>query len=323
MAWRTGTRLLKTAAQRTVDKPGSMQNRSFEYVLLGFLALLWGSSYMWIGLALETIPPATLMAGRVTLASAILLLIMTVQGIRLPLDARSWRLFFNQSLLNSTGPWLLLAWGQQTAGTAVSSVLNSTSPLWVFALSFLVLRRDAYPGGRQLVGALLGFCGVVLIIGVGALDNLGQNLFPQLAVFLSAGLYGLAALRGQHFKDLAPIVPAAGTLVCSAFVLVPLSLVSEAPWTLEPDRTGLTSVLILGIVSTALAFLIYFRLLSTLGAMGTASQAYLRSGVGVFLGVVFLSESLDLETFAGICLAILGVVLINWPSATRPLRRAP
>ncbi|MDN3719822.1 DMT family transporter [Roseibium salinum] len=109
-----------------------MQNRSFEYALLGCLALLWGSSYMWISLALETIPPATLIAVRVSFAALVLVAIMAVRGIRMPLDGPSWRLFFIQSLVNSTGPWLLLAWGQQYAGTAVSSVLNSTSPLWVF-----------------------------------------------------------------------------------------------------------------------------------------------------------------------------------------------
>ncbi|MBG6205331.1 drug/metabolite transporter (DMT)-like permease [Labrenzia sp. EL_13] len=297
-----------------------MQNRSFEYALLGCLALLWGSSYMWIGLALETFPPATLMAIRVVLASAVLLLIMTFQGMGLPMDRRSWWLFFTQSLLNSTGPWLLLAWGQQYAGTAVSSVLNSTSPLWVFALSYLVLRRGQFPGGRQLTGALLGFTGVVLIIGVGALDSLGQNLVPQLAVFFSAALYGMAALRGQFFKGLPPIVPATGTLVCSSLVLVPLSLLTEEPWTLSPNAVGWTSTIVLGLACTALAFLIYFRLLSTLGAMGTASQAYLRAGVGVFLGVMFLSERLDLETFAGICLAILGVILINWPKSSSAVK---
>ncbi|MEM9631051.1 MAG: DMT family transporter [Pseudomonadota bacterium] len=290
-----------------------MQSRSIEYALLGCLALLWGSSYMWIGIALDTIPPATLIAIRVSLASVILIVIMSIQGIRMPLDARTWRLFFVQSLINSAGPWLLLAWGQQYAGTAVSSVLNSTSPLWVFALSYVLLNSGQRPGARQLTGAMAGFAGIVLIVGVRALEDLGQNLLPQLAVLFSAVLYGLAALRGRLFVGMPPIVPAAGTLICASAVLVPASLVVDRPWSLSPDASSLTAALILGAACTALAFLIYFRLLTTLGAMGTASQAYLRSGVGVVLGVVFLSETLDIETFAGICLAILGVVLINWP----------
>ncbi|POF28143.1 DMT family transporter [Roseibium marinum] len=290
-----------------------VQNRSLEYALLGCLALLWGSSYMWISLALETIPPATLIAIRVALACAVLLAIMAFRGIRMPLDKRSWWQFFVQSLVNSTGPWLLLAWGQQYAGTAVSSVLNSTSPLWVFALSYLLLKSGQRPGRLQFTGAMAGFCGIVLIVGVGALEDIGQNLLPQLAVLFSAVLYGFAALRGRVFSGLPPIVSAIGTLLCSCLVLIPMSLIADRPWQLEPDLTALGAAAILGIACTALAFLIYFRLLRTLGPMGTASQAYLRSGIGVFLGVVFLSETLDLETFAGICLAIFGVVLINWP----------
>ncbi|KZM49283.1 EamA family transporter [Labrenzia sp. OB1] len=290
-----------------------MQNRSFEFALLGLLALLWGSSYFWIALALPTIPPATLIAVRVLSAAVALLAIMAVRGIRMPLDARSWRLFFIQSLVNSTGPWLLLAWGQQYAGTAVSSVLNSTSPLWVFVFSWLLMGGAQRPGFRPLAGVLLGFGGIILIVGVGALEDLGKNLIAQLAVLSGAALYGIAALQGRRFAGMPPIVTATGTLICSALVLVPFSLVAERPWTLSPDATGVVAALVLGLVCTALAFLIYFRLLSTLGAMGTASQAYLRSGVGVFLGVVFLSERLELETFAGICLAIFGVVLINWP----------
>ncbi|GAB4532320.1 MAG: EamA family transporter [Roseibium sp.] len=290
-----------------------MHNRSLEFVLLGCLALLWGSSYMWIALALPTIPPATLIAIRVLSAALALFAILMVTGVRMPRDARIWRLFFVQSLVNSTGPWLLLAWGQQYASTAVASVLNSTSPLWVFAFSWLLLGTDQRPGARQLAGALLGFTGIVLIVGMAALEDLGRNLVPQLAVLLGAALYGIAALQGRKFAGVPPMVTATGTLICAALVLVPASLLIDRPWQLEPSVSGLAAALILGLACTALAFLIYFRLLGTLGAMGTASQAYLRSGIGVFLGVVFLSESLDLETFAGICLAIFGVVLINWP----------
>lgn len=294
-----------------------MPSRSFEFFLLGVLALLWGSSYMWIALALPSFPPATLIAIRVLSASLVLLVILAARGIALPKDGRSWRLFFVQSMVNSTGPWLMLAWGQQYAGTAVSSVLNSTSPLWVFALSFLLLQRGQRPGVLQLTGALFGFGGIVLIVGVGALQDIGQTLVPQLVVLLGAVLYGIAALRGPLFAEYPPIVAATGTLICASAVLVPLSLLLESPWELTPDAAGILSALILGVICTAFAFLIYFRLLNTLGPMGTASQAYLRSGVGVFLGVVFLSESLDLETFAGICLAIFGVVLINWPQKAK------
>lgn len=227
-------------------------------------------------------------------------------------DARTWRLFFVQSLVNSAGPWLLLAWGQQSIDSAVARVLNSTSPLFVFLFSLVLLARADRPGALQLLGALAGISGIVLIVGTGVFDSLGATLLPQLAVLVSAMLYGYAALFGRWFAHLPPIVTAAGTLTCAALVLVPLSLMADRPWSLQMSSESLLAAATLSILCTALAFLIYFRLLRTLGAMGTASQSYLRSGVGVALGVVFLGETLTLETFAGICLAIAGVVLINW-----------
>lgn len=294
-----------------------MGARPLDYLLLCTLALLWGSSYLWINVGLVSFPPLTLMAIRVSLAAIFLMGVLAIRGTGLPRDSALWRSFLIQSFVNSTGPWVLLAWGQLYVDSAVASVLNSTSPLFVFVLSFLIFGNAGRPGFAQLCGALLGFGGIILIIGPGALSDLGKELLPQAMVLLSALLYGVAALRGRVFAGIPPIVTATGTLICASLVLIPISLLVDRPWNLEPTIGSLTAVGILGILCTALAFLIYFRLLATIGPMGTASQAYLRSGVGVGLGVVFLSETLDLMTFAGICLAIGGVVLINWPSTRR------
>ncbi|MEP3045902.1 MAG: EamA family transporter [Roseibium sp.] len=290
-----------------------MPQKSIEFALLGVLALLWGSSYMWLAIALETIPPLTLIAFRVGLAALVLVAILMLRGISLPKDGKTWRQFFIQSLVNSSGPWLLLAWGQQSIDSAVASVLNSTSPLFVFLFSILFLTRSDRPGLMQLLGVFAGVSGIILIVGAGALDSLGEAFLPQMAALLSAALYGIAALRGRQFAHLPPMVTAAGTLICASVMLVPISLIVDQPWQLDFSTSSLAAAGILSLFCTAFAFLIYFRLLNTIGPMGTASQAYLRSGIGVLLGVVFLSETLDLETFAGICLAISGVVLINWP----------
>jgi len=300
-----------------------MEIRLREYGLLGLLALLWGSSYMWISLALETFPPLTLIALRVGLASLVLLAIVALRGLTLPKDAAIWRLFLVQSVINSTGPWLLLAWGQQSVDSAVASVLNSTSPLFVFFFSFFLMTGGDRPAVQQLLGALAGIAGIMLIVGTGALDSLGGAVIPQLAVLAGAALYGIAAIRGRRFAHLPPLVTAAGTLICSAATLVPLSLVFDQPWSLRMSSESLMAATILSVFCTAFAFLIYFRLINTIGPMGTASQAYLRSGIGVVLGVVFLNEILELETFAGICLAIFGVVLINWKRKSKPVREEP
>lgn len=295
-----------------------MRGRVLEFGLLGLLALLWGSSYMWISIALETIPPTTLIALRVGLASLVLLGILSLRGLKLPADSKTWRLFFVQSIVNSTGPWMLLAWGQQSVDSAVASVLNSTSPLFVFFFSLFLMTGSDRPGSQQLLGALAGVAGIVLIVGAGALESLGGAFIPQLAVLAGAALYGIAAIRGRQFAHLPPMVTAAGTLICSTATLLLFCLLLDKPWTLQFSSESLAAAGVLSIFCTALAFLIYFRLINTIGPMGTASQAYLRSGIGVVLGIVFLNETLDLETFAGICLAIFGVLLINWKRNPKP-----
>ncbi|QDG79789.1 EamA family transporter [Labrenzia sp. PHM005] len=295
-----------------------MSGRAFEFGLLGLLALLWGSSYMWINVALDTIPPFTLITLRVGLASLVLLGILALRGLKLPTDRKTWRLFFVQSIVNSTGPWMLLAWGQQSVDSAVASVLNSTSPLFVFFLSLVLMSGSERPALLQLLGALAGVAGIVLIVGTGALESLGGAFIPQVAVLAGAALYGIAAIRGRRFAHLPPMVTAAGTLICATVTLLPFSLVLDQPWALQISNESLTAAGVLSVFCTAFAFLIYFRLINTIGSMGTASQAYLRSGVGVVLGVVFLNETLDLETFAGICLAIFGVLLINWKRNPKP-----
>ncbi len=295
-----------------------MTGRAREFGLLGVLALLWGSSYMWISIALDTIPPLTLITLRVGLASLVLLGILALRGLRLPTDGKTWRLFFLQSIVNSTGPWLLLAWGQQSVDSAVASVLNSTSPLFVFFFSLFLMSNTERPAFQQLLGALAGVAGIVLIVGTGALESLGGAFIPQMAVLFGAALYGIAAIRGRRFAGIPPMVTAAGTLICATVSLLPFSLIVDRPWELSFSAQSLYAASILSVFCTAFAFLIYFRLINTIGSMGTASQAYLRSGVGVVLGIVFLGETLDLETFAGICLAIFGVLLINWKRNPRP-----
>lgn len=294
-----------------------MRSRLYaEFALLGLLALLWGASYALISIGLTSFPPVTLMALRVVFATLFLLLIVRIRGLSLPGDVRMWRLLFFQSILNSSGAWTLLAWGQQYVDSAVASVLNSTSPVFVFLIT-AVLALPKAPVMHRLVGALFGVFGIILIVGPGSLSNLGGQLLPQGAIVAGAILYAMAAVNGRYFSELSPFVTAAGTLICAVVVLVPASLIIDRPWRLAPAPEAWVAVIILGVLCTGIAFLIYFRLIKTLGPMGVASQAYLRSGIGVLLGVLFLSETMTLATAFGIVVAIAGVVLINIPNQTQ------
>ncbi len=290
--------------------------RLIEFALLGLLALLWGSSYLFIKVALTAYPPLTLIALRVSLAALILLAIMRLQSLALPTDGATWRHLFVQSLLNSTVAWTLLAWGQQFLDSGLAGVLNSTSPIFVVIFAALFTHHEPVHGWK-LGGALLGLSGVVMILGVDVLAGLGGQLPAQLAVLFAAMLFAMAAIYGRRFAGLPPVVTAAGTMVCSSVLLVPLSLVIDRPWGLQPTPLATASALLLATLCTALALMIYFRLVRTLGSLGVASQAYLRSGVSVVLGMMLLGEVPEPIVGVGLVVVIIGVAAINRPASVR------
>jgi len=283
-----------------------------EIALLGLLALLWGSSYLFIKIAVADIPPLTLIAIRVTGAALFLLVILRMKGEQLPRDPATWRKLSIQSFLNSIGAWTVLAWGQQFVDAGLASVLNSTSPIFVVILSALILGGHTF-SGQKAFGACLGLAGVIFITGPEALQGLGSEVAGQLACLLGAALYAGAAIYGRRFNHIGVVTTAAGTMMIAAIVLIPIALFIDKPWLLNPGTASLTAAATLSILCTGVAMLIYFRLIRTLGSLGTASQSYLRAGVGVLLGMVFLGETMSLTTAAGLCLAIAGVACINWP----------
>lgn len=298
------------------DKP----NLVVELALLAVLASLWGSSYLFIRVALESIPPLTLVACRATIALAVLIAVMTWRRLRFPRDARTWRKLLVQALLISIGAWTVLAWGQQFVDSGVAAVLNSTSPIFVILIT-LALRRRVPNGWRGPAGACLGLAGVVMIVGIDALDGIGRQIVAQAAILSGAVLYGGAALYGTRLAHLAPTTAAAGTMLWTCLALIPLSFALEDPLSIAPTPRSLVAAAALGFASTGIALLIYFRLVRTLGSLGVASQAYLRAGVGVLLGVVVLGESMTPVVGLGLATAVLGVALINAPAV--PLVRRP
>jgi len=289
---------------------GTSINRPFEFALLALLALFWGSSYLFIKVALETIPPLTLIAGRVSLAAALLYAVARWQGHRLPTDVATWKQLFVQCFFLCLGGWAVLAWGQQFIDSGLAGILNSTSPIFVFFIILLWTRHESVSGLR-LAGALLGLAGVVLIIGVDALRGFGTQVTGQLAVLLSAVLYAGSAIYGKRFANLPSTITASGTMICASIVLIPLSLMVDQSWTLAPSAKSLAAALALAFISSCLALLLYFRLIKTLGSMGIASQAYLRVGVSVVLGVVVLDEQVGWTVGFGLVAVVMGVIAIN------------
>ena len=297
--------------------PGSRQpNLVVEFALLALLATLWGGSYTFIKVGVATIPPVTLIAARTLIAGLLLLVIMRWRGVRLARDAATWRRFLFQACLNSVIPWTLIAWGERLLDAGLATILNSTSPIFTFLLTFAITRHEA-SSGRKLLGVIAGMGGICLIVGVQALGGLGEQLAAEIAIVAATICYAGAAVFSRGFKGLDPMAPAAGSLLCGAGILIPVSLVVDRPWTLAPSGSSVLALLGLAVLSTAMAFVIYFRLIQTLGSVGTTSQAYLRVPIGVAFGVLFLGESLAPTAWIG-----LGCVVIGVAAMTMPARKA-
>ena len=291
------------------DKP----NMATEVALLLALSALWGASYSFIRIGVETIPPVTLIAARTLIAGAILLALLRGRGVHMPTDRANWARFLVQAGLNSVVPFTLIAWAEQTTEAGLATILNSTSPIFAFLLTALITRHEAVTA-RKLLGVAAGLVGTCLIIGVEALGGLGQQAWAQLAIVAATICYAGAAIFSRNFKALDPMVPAAGSLIRGAAILLPLSFVLDRPWTLAPSAQSVAALLALSVFSTALAFVIYFRLVQTLGSVGTTAQAYLRVPIGVAIGVVFLGETLSPTLWLGLGCVVLGVCAMTLPA---------
>jgi drug/metabolite transporter (DMT)-like permease/uncharacterized protein YjiS (DUF1127 family) len=292
------------------------QNVVTELALLLALSALWGASYTFIRIGVETIPPVTFIALRTLIAGSVLATVLLWRGLGLPKDPATWRKFLFQACLNSVVPFTLIAWAEQTIGAGLATILNSTSPIYAFLLTIL-LTRDQAGAGRKLFGVVAGLFGTCLIVGIQALDGLGHELWAQLAIVAATICYAGAAIFGRSFSGLDPMMPAAGSMICGAAALIPAAVVLDRPWTLGPSTASVLSLLALSLFSTALAFVIYFRLVQTLGPVGTTAQAYLRVPIGVAIGVLFLGESLTSTAWFGLGFIVAGVIAMTVPALAR------
>lgn len=288
-----------------------------ELALLLLLSALWGASYSFIKIGVETIPPLTFIAARTAIAGGALLALLLWRGIRLPADRATWRLFLIQACLNSAVPFTLIAWAETRLDAGLAVILNATTPIFAFLMAALGGRHPT-GGGRRLLGVASGLVGTCLVVGMEALDlealgTRGASLLAALAILAATVCYAGAALFGARFRGLDPMLPACGSLICGAVLLTPLALVVDHPWTLAPSFASLAALLALALASTAAAFVLYFRLLQTLGSIGATAQAYLRVPIGVAISVIFLGERLAPMALLGLITVVIGVAAMTLP----------
>ncbi|GLR89029.1 DMT family transporter [Bradyrhizobium iriomotense] len=307
---------MSTQAQQA---PSGQTSLTFEIGLLLLLALIWGSSFTLIKVAIPTIPPFTMVAVRVTIAAILLVLIAAAQGHALPRQGSVWAAFLVQGLLQSAAPFTLISWGEIHIASGLAGVLNATPPMFVLVIALMSGRTRQAVSGRKIVGVGLGLAGVTVTMGIDALSGIGTAApLAQMAVLGASFCYALAPIWGQRFSNLPAIVTAAGAMSCAAILMLPAAAVLERPWMLAlPPAHAIAAVIVLAVICTAFAMVIYFCLIHTLGPLGTTSGSYLRAGFAVALGTAWLGERFTWSIVAGMALIFAGVVAVTVPPPAR------
>ncbi|ADY64992.1 DMT family transporter [Agrobacterium tumefaciens] len=299
-----------------------------EWGMLVALSLLWGGSFFFIGIAVKELPPVTIVTLRVSLAAAALLIVCRIMGLHLPRQWAVWRAFFGMGLLNNIIPFCLIVWGQTHIASGLASILNATTPLFTVIVAHF-LTADEKMTGNKLAGVLIGFAGVATMIGPAAFGGAISGLWGQIAILGAAISYSFAGIFGRCFKAMGvpPLMTATGQISSSTLMLIPAALLIDKPWTLAMPSLGTWGALIgIALLSTALAYLIFFRILATAGATNLALVTFLIPVSAILLGSLILGEQLEIKHFAGMAMIAAGLAAIDGrlPAKLRDfLRKAP
>jgi drug/metabolite transporter (DMT)-like permease len=281
-----------------------------EWLLLWLLSVIWGGSFFFIEVAVREITPFTLVFCRVGLAAVILIGVCFLTGRRLPTDLSLWGAFLIMGLLNNLIPFSLIAWSQQYIQSSIASILNATTPIFSVVLAHFLTREERFTLNRG-IGVLLGWLGVALLIGIESLKGFDLQILGYLAVLVAAVCYACAAIFGRRFRGLPPVIVTTGMLCSSGVMLVPLVLIFEQPFALHPGLAALGAILGLSLISTAAAYMIYFRILARAGATNILLVTFLIPVSAILLGVLILGERFGWNAVGGMLLIFAGLIAID------------
>jgi len=284
-----------------------------EWLALVLLSVLWGGSFLFAGIQVKWLPPFTIVFLRVGLAAMILNMLVRAIGKSMPSKLAPWRAFFTMGLLNNAIPFCLIVWGQNHIASGLAAILNATTPIATVIVAHFCT-NDEKMSGNRLLGVAIGFLGVVVLIGADAMNGLGADVLAQLAVLLAAVSYAFAGVYGRRFKGLGiePIVTATGQVTASAVMLFPVAMLLDAPWTLPaPPAEVWGAALGSAVFSTALGYVLYFRILATAGATNLLLVTFLIPISAIIMGAALLGEHLELRHFAGLAVIGAGLAAID------------
>jgi len=284
-----------------------------DWALLLLLSVLWGGSFFFVAVAVEALPPLTVVALRTGIAALVLLVVLRLRKEAWPFAKGAVAAFFIMGLLNNLLPFSLLFWAQTMIPSGLASILNATTPLFSIVVAHFLL-TDERMAPNKAIGILFGFLGVAILLGGEVLGGASIASLGMLACLGAALAYGFAGVFGRRFKamDLTATRVAFGQLVATTIMMLPIISVVDRPWTLPPPGLpAIAAVLALAIVSTALAYVIFFRILASAGAVNVALVTLLVPVSAIVLGTLILGEELAARHYIGMGLISIGLLAID------------
>ena len=284
-----------------------------EWMLLVGLSILWGGSYLFMKLAVLTVPLFTIVLGRVSIAALALLIVLTISGTGIPKGRRIWLAFFGMGIFNNVIPMSLIVFSQNSISVGLASILNSITPLFTILVAHMTT-NDERLTFRKLVGISFGIMGVVMLMGPELVDNFGVAALGEWACLGAALSYACANTFGRRFVQLGtkPMQTAFGQVVASTVILAPLVIVVDQPWTISnPGFLPVLSILALGLFCTALAYVIYFQILARSGATAIALVTFMIPPSAILMGWLALGEQISSQDFLGLSLIGVGLFSVN------------
>ncbi len=281
-----------------------------EWAMLVLLSIFWGGAFFFVEIALRGFQPLALVFLRVTIAALILLLVVCLRGHRIPTGLKTWAAYFVMGALNNAIPFSLIVWGQTRIDSGAASILNATTPIFTVLLAHF-LTSDEHLNIRKIVGVLIGFCGVFLMMSPELQKGISWRGLGLIAVIGATVSYSLAGIFGKRFKQEPPMVTSTGMLICSSIMMAPLAIFSGSLGASVLSTQAIAAILGIAAISTAMAYLLYFRILAAAGATNVLLVTFLIPVSALLLGIGVLGEVVHVLEYAGMGGIFLGLIVID------------
>ena len=286
--------------------------RAKDWGWLFLLSLLWGGAFYFYKVLDDAgLPPLSIVLGRVGIAALALIPVVRLRGLAFPSRPSEWWPYFVMGLGNNIIPFLLISWGETQISSGLASILNACTPIFTAIVAHFATRDERF-SANKIVGIALGFLGIIVLVGPDTARGLNLTSLAQLGCLGATISYALAVVYSKRFRGTSPLVVSTGQLIASSVVLLPVELLVDKPWTFAPLSSGTWAALLgMALLATAAAYILYFMLVASAGAVNASLVTLLIPVVALILGGAFLHERIESGMLAGMLLIFVGLVALD------------